>query len=141
MELCQGNLETLLKQMNSCREEKFKIMLYFISCELFRELTECVHYLHSLSPPIIHRDLKPENVLISDGSNGRALKLCDFGLATEHEYSEHSQMIGTQSYMAPEVMRGQKYNIKSDIYSLSLIATQIFNFGENVRRIRNKSDL
>ncbi|CAG2170744.1 unnamed protein product [Oppiella nova] len=38
---------------------------YFISCEIFRELLQCVQYLHELSPQIIHRDLKPENILIS----------------------------------------------------------------------------
>ncbi|CAG2180901.1 unnamed protein product [Oppiella nova] len=64
---------------------------YFISCEIFRELLQCVQYSHELSPQIIHRDLKPENILISyDPKHNRFVKLCDFGLATIHDKDANS---------------------------------------------------
>ena len=106
-----------------------------------KKLIECVHYLHSLTPPIIHRDLKPENVLISDGSDERFLKLCDFGLAKVHQKSIHTRFVGTDLYMAPEVKYSNEYNPKSDIYSLGLIATQIFQFRDSVSEIRKQSVL
>jgi serine/threonine-protein kinase TNNI3K len=116
-------------------EEKFKTFCYLISYQLFKELLECVNYLHSI--PIIHRDLKPENILISDGINGRFLKLCDFGEEKFHEKSVHTRRVGTLKYIGPEALISQKYNTKSDIYSLALIATEIFQFEDSVETIRN----
>ncbi len=52
---------------------------YYICCELLTEITECAHYLHGRN--VIHRDLKPANILITDGINGRFVKLRDFGLS------------------------------------------------------------
>ena len=114
-------------------EEKFKNFQFFISFELFRELTKAVNYLHSQN--IMHRDLNPGNVLISDGRNGVFLKLCDLGLAIPHEIEKHTAFVGTQSYMAPEVKDGEEYDLKSDIFGLALIGTEIFRFEDNVRKI------
>ncbi|CAG2171090.1 unnamed protein product [Oppiella nova] len=79
---------------------------YFISCEIFRQILESVQYLHELDPQIIHRDLKPENILIAKNvRNGRFIKLCDFGLAVEHQKvsQSHTRNVGTFVYMAPEL--------------------------------------
>ena len=63
---------------------------YYLSGHIFRELLECVAYIHGLQPQIIHRDLKAENVLIANNpTNGRFLKLCAFGLATDHDPTVH----------------------------------------------------
>jgi serine/threonine protein kinase len=93
MEMCSKNLRDIIELTEKISDERFKTFEYFISGELFRELIECVNYLHSI--PIIHRDLKLENILISDGINGRFLKLCDFGLAKIHEKSFHTNAQGT----------------------------------------------
>ena len=97
LELCEHNLRKIIIELINF-EEKFKTFQFFISFELFRELTKAVNYLHSLKTPIIHRDLKPENVLISDGRNGVFLKLCDFGLAKLHDMSKytHTVLYGTR---------------------------------------------
>ena len=89
MELCEQNLRNTIKIMESI-DEKYKSFSFFISCQLFEELTKCVNYLHSKN--IIHRDLKPENVLISDGRNGVFLKLCDFGLSKFDDMSKHKRI-------------------------------------------------
>jgi serine/threonine-protein kinase len=92
-------------------------------CQLFIKLFECLNYLHKRNPPIIHRDLKPDNILISDGMNGRFIKLCDFGLATIHNSNNewHTQGLGTHKYTSPEVIYGRKYDTKADIFSLGVI--------------------
>ncbi|CAG2176322.1 unnamed protein product [Oppiella nova] len=85
---------------------------YFISCEIFKEILECVQYLHESKPQIIHRDLKPENILIvKNVRNGRFLKLCDFGLATVHDKrihdrtsQKHTPDIGDYRYVALEIL-------------------------------------
>jgi serine/threonine-protein kinase len=103
---------------------------YFISCELLIEIIECVDCLHKQNPPIIHRDLKPENILVSDGINGRFVKLADFGLSVIHEFIDqsHTQASGTIKYMAPEVIKSRKYDTKADIYSLGIIVEELFIF-------------
>ncbi len=63
---------------------------YYISSQLFKEILEGVDYLHKQK--VIHRDLKPNNVLITDGMNGRFVKIADFGLATIHEFSGQSHI-------------------------------------------------
>jgi serine/threonine protein kinase len=104
---------------------------YYISCELFKEILESVDYLHKQK--VIHRDLKPNNILITDGKNGRFVKIADFGLATIHEFDgqTHSQYLGTIRYAAPEVMRSRNYDMKADIYSLGFILHELFNIDIN----------
>ena len=147
MELCEQNLRNTIQFMKSI-DEKFKTFCFFISCQLLRDLTKCVNYLHSKN--IIHRDLTPENVLISDGRNGVFLKLCDFNIAkvlgfkdenddenNEDQPGEFTRNRGTRFYMAPEIKTGI-YNEKSDMFGLALIATEIFNFEDSVEKISPK---
>ncbi|CAG2176382.1 unnamed protein product [Oppiella nova] len=134
MELCFDNLTNVLKNMKSLVKE-MNITQFYIFYHIFRELTECVQYLHQKN--IIHRDLKPDNVLISmDGE----IKLCDFGLAKEVRNCDlflmskpiHTADVGDLSYQAPEVNSDPTdYDHKIDIYSLSLIVAQIFGFDTN----------
>ena len=107
---------------------------YFICCELFKELLECVQYLHESNPPVIHRDLKPQNVLVYEFTkNNRFLKIGDFGCAkfTNLNTATHTQGEGTLWYMAPEVKKGRKYNTKADIFSLGILAQELFDFDIN----------
>ncbi|CAG2178831.1 unnamed protein product [Oppiella nova] len=76
MELCSDDLKNILQMkpqfFGRQNGEPMDLYEYFISCELFREILECVQYLHELDPQIIHRDLKPENILIDrHGRDGR----------------------------------------------------------------------
>ncbi|CAG2172810.1 unnamed protein product [Oppiella nova] len=139
MEFCSHSLQNILEVKPQVFERQagdpMDLYEYFISCEIFRQILECVQYLHELNPPVIHRDLKPENILIAHNvRNGRFLKLCDFGLATVHDKRihykttrKHTADIGDMRYQAPEVGQGRKYGHKSDIYSLALIGGNIFD--------------
>ena len=82
MELCSDNLQNIIQQKPEFfgREESepMKEIEYFISCQILKELSECVQYLHESNPPVIHGNLKPENILFCDfPRSGRHLKLCD----------------------------------------------------------------
>lgn len=65
---------------------------------------------------MLHRDLKPQNLLLTD--NATVLKIADFGFA-RYMPSESLQatVCGTPLYMAPEVLRNEKYDIKADLWS------------------------
>jgi hypothetical protein len=71
---------------------------------------------------IAHRDVTPQNVLrMADGR----LVVSDFGLATEVSQTTTSIQGGTVAYMAPEVVRGQRANFASDVWSLGVVIHEI----------------
>ncbi|GAB5366997.1 hypothetical protein AAMO2058_001192000 [Amorphochlora amoebiformis] len=85
-------------------------------------IAQALAYLHAHKPPILHRDMKPANIFF-DGY-GKA-KLADFGLsrlkAGQAGKYEMTGKTGTIRYMAPEVVRGEKYDESVDIFSFGLI--------------------
>ncbi len=74
---------------------------------------------------IIHRDIKPENIFVSNLGN---FKLGDFGIARVAEKTTGaSTKVGTYAYMAPEILKQEKYSSKIDQYSLGLVLYRLLN--------------
>ena len=87
--------------------------------KITRQLVSAIGYLHTMG--IAHRDLKPENILLRD-KEGYCVKLADFGLGRIiDEGVAMSTMCGTPSYVAPEVLLGEKYTIAVDMWSVGVI--------------------
>jgi len=78
------------------------------------QMAAVLAYLHKQEPPIVHRDISPENIIVSEGNK---LVLIDFGAANEFIGKATGTLVGKQSYISPEQIRG-KACPQSDIYSL-----------------------
>ncbi|CAG2108946.1 unnamed protein product [Medioppia subpectinata] len=134
MEYCTQTLKHVLQVKQQVFErqpkEPLNIFEYYICCQIFRQLLQCLQFLHESCPPVIHRDLKPSNILISYNNNNLVhLKLGDFGMATEHKttFMSHTQGAGNGKYMAPEVSSSRDYDHRADIYSIGLIGAELFD--------------
>ncbi len=79
---------------------------------------------------VIHGDLKSNNVILTTGADGatRAV-ITDFGLASRPEVTQRNdqsgELAGTPDYMAPELWRGQKASVASDLYALGVILYEL----------------
>lgn len=75
---------------------------------------------------LVHRDVKPENVLISDRGQ---IKVADFGLAkavtAQTSTATAGLLIGTVSYLPPELVISGKANARSDIYSTGVVLFEL----------------
>lgn len=74
---------------------------------------------------IIHRDIKPENIFVNSFGS---FKLGDFGTARKMEsLTGGLSQKGTYNYMAPEVISGNPYDARVDVYSLGLVLYRLMN--------------
>ncbi|ERN19140.1 serine/threonine-protein kinase AFC1 isoform X1 [Amborella trichopoda] len=114
--------------------------------DLGRQMLECVAFMHELR--LIHTDLKPENVLLvspdyvkvpeykyssrtaREGSyfkklpRSSAIKLIDFG-STTYEHQDHSYVVSTRHYRAPEVILGLGWSYPCDMWSVGCILVEL----------------
>jgi len=86
-------------------------------CDALRlgsRLCDILDYIHRYN--VIHCDLKPGNIMISDDGSPHII---DFGIATEPTW--FSPKFGTPEYMAPEQIRGDRVDARTDIYGLGVV--------------------
>jgi serine/threonine-protein kinase len=102
---------------------------------LFRQLLDAVNFAHGRG--FVHRDIKPANVMV--GHFGEVV-LMDWGIAKPVAAADHARpklgappqperftathvgaIVGTPAYMCPEQARGEPVDVRSDVYSLSML--------------------
>ena len=97
------------------------------------QILEAVAYMHRKG--IIHNDLKPANILITRVDN--TVKIIDFGLSDDDAHYLTKTLGCTAEYASPELLRQEKTDSRSDIYSLGKIMKDIF--GRRLGRISSKA--
>ena len=108
---------------------------------VINDIANAVHYLHGMK--IVHRDIKPENFLIFPLPNGEhVVKLCDFGLAVDARQTI-TEVCGSPSYVAPEVLRMENYGLPVDIWSCGVVFYILLChfppfYAENTRKLFQK---
>lgn len=117
MEFCEnGSLDKYLIDNASVNKlDEWRIWKILV------EIALGLKYIHSSN--ILHLDLKPANIFITfEGS----LKIGDFGLATKLPLvNPNFEREGDREYIAPEVLKWQKYDKPADVFSFGLIMVEI----------------
>ncbi len=115
-----GSLKSLIEQEGKLALDR--------AIDITGQVAAALDYSHNLPEKIIHRDLKPSNVLFDTAGNA---KLADFGFAkalnstNSMTLSSSGGMIGSPSYMAPEVWRNKPVTPETDQYSLACIVSEM----------------
>uniref|UniRef100_A0A3B3ZJ05 Eukaryotic translation initiation factor 2-alpha kinase 1 n=1 Tax=Periophthalmus magnuspinnatus TaxID=409849 RepID=A0A3B3ZJ05_9GOBI len=154
MQLCERSLKDWISERNA--EPKLQPCPFaHIDSErtlnILKNIIDGVEYIHSRG--IMHRDLKPRNIFLH--GHDCHVRIGDFGLACNdlivdgHKNSgspcsdsAHTTGVGTFVYASPEQLEGSHYDSKSDMYSVGMLAFELFQpFGTEMERVRCLGDL
>lgn len=115
--LSRGSLFKALHKNNQSLDTKRRLRMAL-------DVARGMNYLHHRNPAIVHRDLKTSNLLVDKNWN---VKVGDFGLSK----LKHATFLtaksgrGTPQWMAPEVLRNERSNEKSDVFSFGVILWEL----------------
>ena len=117
--LPQGSLFDLIHKEKRYLEEGQKI-------KIANDIAIAIKYLHNKN--IVHCDLKSSNILLDGNLN---IKLGDFGLSrflTNSSKEKNHGRIGTPHWMAPEILKGGKYEPSADVFSYGMILWELLTY-------------
>ena len=112
MEFVRGRtLEDLIEKKQRLSAEE--------AVDILGPALEGMAHAHGLG--VLHRDIKPANIMIADDG---AVKVTDFGIARilgSSRLTREGRIIGTLEYIAPERVKGEEADARSDVYSAGVV--------------------
>lgn len=97
------------------------------------QLLDALAHIHAHD--IAHRDIKPSNIMVT--TNGKNVKIIDFGLADTNAHAILKQPAGTEQYMAPEQATTSQPDVRNDIYSLGIVL-RAMNLGGDYDKVAQR---
>ena len=95
------------------------------ACYVIKQILQAINYMHQQG--ITHRDLKLQNILLVHKGHFD-VKVTDFGFSSFFDPKKGlKDLVGTPLYMAPELLKEQKYNEKVDIWSIGIMAYNLLS--------------
>uniref|UniRef100_A0A3P8V1P9 dual-specificity kinase n=1 Tax=Cynoglossus semilaevis TaxID=244447 RepID=A0A3P8V1P9_CYNSE len=129
----EGQLHALTEFINGGNLEQLLSSNIYLSwsvrLSLALDIARGLQYLHSKG--IFHRDLTSKNCLVRWEGSVCSAVVGDFGLAekipdySENEDQEPLAIVGSPYWMAPEVLRGEVYNEKVDVFAYGIILCEV----------------
>ncbi|RLN97080.1 hypothetical protein BBJ28_00003319 [Nothophytophthora sp. Chile5] len=114
-----GNLRALL---DTYAAQGHPVGFNRMKMKIALHVANALTYLHSLDPPVLHRDVRSKKILLSAELEA---KLTDFGVSRERAGRTMTAGVGTYLWMAPEVMLGEKYDDKADVFSFGVVLSEL----------------
>ncbi len=103
----------------------------------FRKILEALKYLHDLK--IIHKDIKPENILVNKQGD---VRLIDFSIAeclNWRSFFKFRTREGTPLYMAPEQIRRERPDYRTDIFAMGATFYEAFAGRAHITAVSDKA--
>jgi len=119
LEYCKSDLRKLINNYNN---DLINPQLIYI---IIKDICLGLKEIHSQN--IIHRDIKPENILIGEDNK---IKITDFNISKIMN-DHHTPQVGTLPYIAPEILKGEKYDNKADLFSFGVIICDLCKYSDN----------
>src|SRR5579862_589377 len=125
----EGSVFIALELLSGCDLRQFiterRELPVAAKIEALAGVCDGLHHAHEKG--IVHRDIKPSNIFLT--TEGEA-KILDFGVArmAASKLTVMGRVLGTPFYMAPEQIRGNPCDARSDIFSLALVAFEFLTY-------------
>ncbi|GIQ89263.1 LOW QUALITY PROTEIN: hypothetical protein KIPB_011689, partial [Kipferlia bialata] len=137
MEMIKG---TSLKELIQLRKKKRNSVSESDIISMMTDVFHALLYMHSRG--VLHRDIKPDNIMIDESGERPVAKLIDFGLSREVDEVEMAQtQCGSPLYMSPEIVNGDPYDSKSDVWSIGTTFYELLTGRYSVGHPKGLADL
>jgi len=129
-----GELASRIQKARSSRQPFGELQV----AQWFRQAASALDHVHSCL--VLHRDFTSKNLLLNSEDQ---VRLCDFGVARRLRSSDELAVtvVGTPSYLSPEMCEEQPYTLKSDVWALGCVLFELLALRHPFAEAANLMDM